>query len=236
MDRFDIIDTKWFTLSLNFMRKGDEGRHLHDHPKPFVSFILRGGYVEELADGTVRGVRWFNAKLDARTAHRVTWPDPNTVTLTFNFGRFRQWGFHCGGKWVHHAQYLNRCAKYGQWPTNGAERVLEFHRVMGQPTGGQQVWKELNERAKLRRKLIFEEYREAVSATDPANMLKELADLRYVIDGTAVEAGWDIEEAVRRVHESNLTKLDDDGKPILNDDGKVTKGPNYVPPYLEDLV
>ena len=37
-------------------------------------------------------------------------------------------------------------------------------------------------------------------------------------------------------YESNMSKLDEDGKPILREDGKVLKGPNYKPPNLEDLV
>ena len=39
-----------------------------------------------------------------------------------------------------------------------------------------------------------------------------------------------------RVHKSNMSKLDEYGKPIYRDDGKVLKGPNYQPPDLEDLV
>lgn len=45
-----------------------------------------------------------------------------------------------------------------------------------------------------------------------------------------------INEAFRRVHTSNLSKLGEDGKPIRREDGKVMKGPNYQPPVLEDLV
>lgn len=43
-------------------------------------------------------------------------------------------------------------------------------------------------------------------------------------------------EAFRRVHASNMSKLDDNGKPILREDGKVMKGPNYKKPYLTDLL
>jgi predicted HAD superfamily Cof-like phosphohydrolase len=43
-------------------------------------------------------------------------------------------------------------------------------------------------------------------------------------------------EAVERVHQSNMSKLGDDGKPILREDGKILKGPNYKPPYLQDLI
>ena len=66
--------------------------------------------------------------------------------------------------------------------------------------------------------------------------LKELADLVYVCYQYAANLGWDLDEAMDRVHKSNMSKLDEYGKPILRDDGKVLKGPNYTPPNLEDLV
>ena len=47
--------------------------------------------------------------------------------------------------------------------------------------------------------------------------------------------GWDLDEALDRVHRSNLTKLVD-GEPLKNEDGKVLKGPNYRKPYLGDLL
>jgi uncharacterized membrane protein len=45
-----------------------------------------------------------------------------------------------------------------------------------------------------------------------------------------------IQEALRRVHLSNMSKLGEDGKPIRREDGKIMKGPNYQPPFLKDLV
>ncbi len=48
--------------------------------------------------------------------------------------------------------------------------------------------------------------------------------------------GWDLDKAMDLVHESNMSKLDEDGNPIYREDGKVLKGPNYKPPNLEDLV
>lgn len=68
------------------------------------------------------------------------------------------------------------------------------------------------------------------------HLLKELADLTYVIYGTAEAFGWDLDEAIKRVHASNMTKLGVDGKPMYRGDGKVMKGPNYKEPYLGDLV
>ena len=58
----------------------------------------------------------------------------------------------------------------------------------------------------------------------------------YVCYQYAAAAGWDLDEALTRVHKSNLSKLDDDFRPIKRADGKVIKGPNYQPPSLIDLV
>ena len=95
------------------------------------------------------------------------------------------------------------------------------------------------------RDLITEEFKEFLEAEGmlfrkapefTQNCLKELADLVYVCYQYAANMQWDLDEAMHRVHESNMSKLDEDGKPIYREDGKVLKGPNYKPPNLEDLV
>ena len=58
----------------------------------------------------------------------------------------------------------------------------------------------------------------------------------YVTYGYAAAHRLDLKEAVRRVHASNMSKLDDDGQPVLNDEGKVMKGINYQEPDMSDLV
>ena len=68
------------------------------------------------------------------------------------------------------------------------------------------------------------------------HLLKELADLTYVCFQAAAAFGWDLEEAFRLVHESNLSKLGEDGKPIRSEAGKILKGPRYQHPDLSDLV
>ena len=88
----------------------------------------------------------------------------------------------------------------------------------------------------LQDKLIDEEYKELKFATDNENELKEMADLVFVVFQAAALRGWDLDEALHRVFLSNMSKLDDDGKPIRRADGKVLKGPNYQPPDLSDLV
>ncbi len=93
--------------------------------------------------------------------------------------------------------------------------------------------------------LIVEEFKEFIEAdykmammdiSSRADCLKELADLVYVCAQYAENMDWDLEQALRRVHRSNMSKLGDDGKPIYRKDGKVLKGPNYQPPDLSDLV
>mgnify|MGYP002015172778 CR=1 FL=1 len=82
----------------------------------------------------------------------------------------------------------------------------------------------------------FEEFRSAVNNEPYQNELKELADLVYVCFQYAENMEWDLEEALHRVHKSNMSKLGLDGKPIRRADGKVLKGPHYQPPIMTDLV
>ena len=88
-------------------------------------------------------------------------------------------------------------------------------------------------------RLITEEYNEFASAyaDEPdENQLKELADLVYVCFQFAENKEWDLLEALRRIHASNMSKLGEGGKPIRREDGKVLKGPNYKPADVSDLV
>jgi len=91
----------------------------------------------------------------------------------------------------------------------------------------------------LRKSLIREEVEELFESLDKGNeadILKELVDIVVVCVGMADTYGWDFDEAFKRVHESNMSKLNDKGQPIYRKDGKVLKSENYVPPDLQDLV
>jgi len=103
----------------------------------------------------------------------------------------------------------------------------------------------------LRKTLIAEEVKELFAEFDRAieelktqgqvspktriDMMKEIADVQYVLSGSSVSFGLPIHTVFDRVHDSNLSKFGADGKPILREDGKVLKGPNYHPPILDDL-
>lgn len=133
--------------------------------------------------------------------------------------------------WDTALDYYNYQATTKQTPQ---EMVTEFHKSFGHPVNQEYV--DLKDLAVLRRKLVAEEAQEVEDAEEPLHILKELADLVYVAYGFAVTYGWDLDEAVRRVHLSNMSKLDENGNPIYREDGKVLKGPNYKEPDLKDLV
>ena len=93
--------------------------------------------------------------------------------------------------------------------------------------------------------LITEEFNEFIDAEGmlfrdsdkfKEECLKELADLVYVCYQYAVNMGWDLDRALDLVHKSNMSKLDEDGKPIYREDGKILKGPNYKKPNLHSLI
>ena len=99
----------------------------------------------------------------------------------------------------------------------------------------------------MQARLIREEASEFLVAADecfadPENtktreeVVKELSDLVFVCYQFAATYGIDLDEAMNRVFESNLSKLDEQGKPIYRKDGKVLKGPNYQPPNLADCL
>jgi NTP pyrophosphatase (non-canonical NTP hydrolase) len=112
--------------------------------------------------------------------------------------------------------------------------VRQFARTFGQPLDKE--WRRDSRLDLLRLLLVKEEANEVYSSDGAENLVKELADLVYVSFGYAATFGWDLDEALRRVHASNMSKLGDDGKPIYREDGKVLKGDNYQPPSLKDLV
>ena len=97
----------------------------------------------------------------------------------------------------------------------------------------------------LQRNLIVEEFKEFLEAESMLfrqslslheDALKELADLVYVCYQYAANMGWDLDEALARIHKSNMSKLDEEGKAVYRNDGKVLKSANYQPPILADLV
>lgn len=111
------------------------------------------------------------------------------------------------------------------------DMVREFKETAKQPTN-----------IEMSRKLIREEFDEwLIEVLNPngnkSAELKELSDLVYVIYGYALNMGWDLNEAITRVHENNMERMtQDDGTIKRREDGKIIKNPNTPKVQLGDLV
>lgn len=87
--------------------------------------------------------------------------------------------------------------------------------------------------------MIVEELQELAighDKKDPVEFLDAIADIVYVHAQQADLYGWPLDAALREVHKSNMSKLGEDGKPIIREDGKVLKGLEFVEPDLSSLV
>ena len=92
---------------------------------------------------------------------------------------------------------------------------------------------------KLRIDLIKEEIDELTDAMKNKDLLEvadALTDILYVTYGAGHAFGIDLDKCFDEVQNSNMSKLDKNGKPIYNDSGKVMKGPNYFKPNLSKFV
>ena len=92
---------------------------------------------------------------------------------------------------------------------------------------------------KLRIDLIKEELEELTEAMNNKDLLEvadALTDILYVTYGAGHAFGIDLDKCFDEVQNSNMSKLDKDGKPIYNEFGKVMKGPNYFKPDLNKFV
>ena len=118
---------------------------------------------------------------------------------------------------------------------NWVEMVTEFHKRFRHPVNEKGYIPTIREDY-LRRDLLFEEVTEYAMAESRVEKLDALADIIVLAIGTALLYGFDIDTAMARVHESNMSKLGEDGRPIYREDWKILKGPHYHKPYLDDLV
>lgn len=136
--------------------------------------------------------------------------------------------------------------------------VVEFHEAFGAPVALRPCVPP-DDRRRLRVKLILEEALEFADASgydvkldggidrveltplvgvepNVAAAADALADIRYVTDGAALEWGIPLEKCFREVHRSNMSKLGEDGRPVLRADGKILKGPNFTLPDLKSIL
>lgn len=121
--------------------------------------------------------------------------------------------------------------------TNFYKDVKEFQTAVGQNVGQAPAFPDDKERC-LRIKLLEEEFNEYLhgeSKDDLENIAKELADIVYIVCGTAISYGIPLDRVFDEVHRSNLSKLVD-GKPIRRDDGKILKPEGWTPPDIKKIL
>lgn len=117
------------------------------------------------------------------------------------------------------------------------KEVEEFHRAFNAPVAEKPTL--INEqRSALRWHLMEEENNEYWCAVEDENLIEvadALGDMLYILCGTILEHGMQhkIEEVFNEIHRSNMSKLDENGKPIFREDGKILKGKNYFKPNIK---
>jgi predicted HAD superfamily Cof-like phosphohydrolase len=114
--------------------------------------------------------------------------------------------------------------------------VKEFHETYGQPI---RTVPQLHIPEKLMRLGLVaeeaEEYAEAVEADDLVEIADALADIVYVAYGAAISHGIDLDEILKEVQRSNLSKLED-GKVLRREDGKILKGSKFSEPAIAPIL
>ena len=118
------------------------------------------------------------------------------------------------------------------------EKVGIFMKTFGQEvkTKAELSNNKINE---LRISLIneeLEELKKAIEDNDILEVADALTDILYVAYGAGHAFGIDLDKCFNEVQESNMSKLDSNGKPIYNESGKVMKGPNYFKPDLSKFL
>ena len=82
----------------------------------------------------------------------------------------------------------------------------------------------------------LEELKEAMENKDLLEVADALTDILYVTYGAGHAFGIDLDKCFKEVQNSNMSKLDESGKPIYNEAGKVMKGPKYFKPNLSKFI
>jgi predicted HAD superfamily Cof-like phosphohydrolase len=118
------------------------------------------------------------------------------------------------------------------------DKVGTFMKTFGQEVKTKPSFS-TNKINKLRLDLIKEELSELSEAMNNKDLLEvadALTDILYVTYGAGHAFGINLDKCFEEVQSSNMSKLDENGKPIYNENGKVMKGPNYFKPDLSKFI
>ena len=121
------------------------------------------------------------------------------------------------------------------------DKVREFHEVFGISFANEPIAELKENEYTLRFNLMKEEneeYLEACQNNDLTEIADALGDMMYILFGTIVKHGLQhkIEEVFTEIHRSNMSKLDENGKPIYREDGKILKSNLYFKPQIKAVL
>lgn len=121
------------------------------------------------------------------------------------------------------------------------DHVAKFHETFGIGNEEHPNAEVGTETALLRYTLMREEneeYLEAARNGDLVEIADALGDMMYILCGTILKHGLQdiIEDVFEEIQRSNMSKLDENGKPIYREDGKVLKGKNYFKPDIKGII
>ena len=120
------------------------------------------------------------------------------------------------------------------------DRVKAFMLMFGQEVVEKPEWPDAKT-MELRIDLIEEglgELKDGILLGDGTlvDVADALTDLLYVIYGAGHSFGINLDKCFEEVHNSNMSKLGNDGKPIYREDGKILKGKNFREPNLKEVL
>jgi hypothetical protein len=106
MIRYFLLRTRWFSIYLHKFLRSDADRHMHDHPWPFVTFLLSGGYWEHTPQGRFWRHRFSILRRPAKWQHWVEVPTVEPLWTLIVVGRkTREWGFSTERGWIQWTRY-----------------------------------------------------------------------------------------------------------------------------------
>ncbi len=132
---------------------------------------------------------------------------------------------------------------------NPMKSLKEFHSVFAPD----QVNDDVTDQIERRMNLVEEEFEEVMHALNDMHryslgynsltaeeamieVASELADLLYVVYGTAEELGIPLDKVFNAIHKANMSKVWDDGQVHRNDFGKVIKPPNFKKADIREVL
>jgi predicted HAD superfamily Cof-like phosphohydrolase len=125
--------------------------------------------------------------------------------------------------------------------TNAIDAVKEFNEAFKIKYSKNQKADLDESTIELRYRLMQEEndeYLEAARKKDLVEIADALGDKLYILCGTILAHGLQdkIVEVFDEIQRSNMSKLSTDGTPVIREDGKILKGPNYFKPNIKSIL